>query len=363
MRSFLFIAVVLVVAVVGGLWWEGNNFAAPGPAEADTVVVVKQGSGLSLIATQLEKAGAIDSALLFRVGVMRRGETAALKAGEYNIPAHASMADVLDMLIKHKAIEHKITIPEGYTSGMVADVVNKDSVLEGPPVGDPAEGSLLPETYLFERGTTRAELIRRMQKAQSDLIATLWAKRAAGLPYKTAKDAIVMASLVEKETGMPNERAHVTRVFLNRMAQGIKLESDPTIIYGLTKGIPLGHPIRVSELQKPNPYSTYQIVGLPPGPICNPGRSAIEAALNPVASNDLFFVANGTGGHAFAATLAEHQKNVVAWRQIEAARTSTQGPAPLTQPAPEVEAPAVPELRTTHPKPRPAAHRRRRHTH
>lgn len=367
---FILILAVIAVAVIGGLWWENANFEAPGPAASETVVLVKSGNGLTQIATQLESSGVVDSALLFRAGVTRRGETAALKAGEYAVPAHASMADVLDMLVKHKAIEHKITIPEGYTSGMIADVVNKDSVLEGSPVAEPAEGTLLPETYLFERGTTRADIIVRMQKAQSDLIASLWSKRQTGLPYKNAKDAIVMASLVEKETGVPFERAHVTRVFLNRMAQGIKLESDPTIIYGLTKGIPLGHPLRVSELAKPNPYSTYQIVGLPPGPICNPGRSAIEASLNPIASNDLFFVANGTGGHAFAATLAEHQKNVVSWRQIEAARgaatqtaqTSPTAPA-LTEPAPRVEAQSAPSLRTTIAKPhrRSFGHRRRTH--
>jgi len=328
MRTIIALFVFLVVAGLAALWWESHNFAAPGPADAEAVVVVKPGSGLSQIAGQLEQSGVVDSALLFRAGVTRRGQAADLKAGEYAFPAHASMADVLDMLVKHTAVEHKITIAEGLTSEMAAAIVNADSILEGPAAKAPPEGSILPETYLFERGTTRADLLNRMVKARSDLLAALWPNRQAGLPYKSPQEALIMASLVEKETGVPAERGRVARVFLNRMRLGIKLESDPTIIYGLTKGVPLGHPLRVSELAKPNPYSTYQIVGLPPGPICNPGRDAIVAVLNPPSSQELFFVANGTGGHAFAVTLAEHEKNVAYWRRLQDNRAASAGPRP-----------------------------------
>ena len=230
MRTFLFLVVVLAIVVIGGLYWESAHFAEPGPAAQETVVLIKPGSGLAQIASRLEAANVVDSALLFRAGVMRRGDSGQLKAGEYGFPAHASMADVMDMLIKHKAIQHKITIPEGYTSAMAASVVNADPVLDGPAVPEPAEGTLLPETYLYERGTTRGDIIARMQQAQSILIAQLWSARQPGLPYKTPREAITMASVVEKETGVPQERGHVARVFLNRMAQGMKLEADPTII-------------------------------------------------------------------------------------------------------------------------------------
>ena len=328
MRTFLVLVVVLAVVAVGAWWWEDYNFRAPGPAAAETVVIVKPGSGLSQIAGQLDAAGVVESALLFRAAVMRRGQSTALKAGEYAFPPQASMADVLDMLVKHKAIQHKITVAEGLTSGMAAAIVNADTVLGGAPAAEPPEGSLLPETYLFERGTTRTEVLARMHKAQADLIAELWPKRQRGLPYKSPQEALIMASLVEKETGVPSERGRIARVFLNRLRLGMKLEADPTIIYGLTKGVPLGHPIRVSELAKPNPYSTYQIVGLPPGPICNPGRDAIVAVLNPPPGDELFFVANGTGGHAFATTLSEHEKHVAQWRHIEDDRAPAPTPIP-----------------------------------
>jgi UPF0755 protein len=179
------------------------------------------------------------------------------------------------------------------------------------------EGSLLPETYLFEHGTTRSELLARIHKAQDVLLAELWPKRKEGLPFASQEDALKLASMVEKETGIASERPRIAAVFINRLQKDMKLESDPTIIYGLTKGVPLGHALRQSELAMPNPYSTYQIAGLPPTPISNPGRDAIAAVLNPPDSEELFFVANGTGGHVFAKTIAEHQKNVAQWRKLE----------------------------------------------
>ena len=288
----------------------------PGPASAETVLLVKPGSGLNAIAAELAQTGVVQNGLLFRAGVMRRGKTAQLKAGEYAFPAHASEAQVLDMLVAHKTIEHRITIAEGLTSDAAVALITADPILTGPVPVVP-EGSLLPETYLFERGTTRAEILARIHKAQETLLAQLWPKRKAGLPFSSQEDALKLASIVEKETSIASERPRIAAVFINRLQDGMRLESDPTIIYGLTRGVPLGHPLRQSELATPNPYSTYQIAGLPPTPISNPGRDAIAAVLNPPDSQELYFVANGTGGHAFAKTIAEHQKNVAQWRKLE----------------------------------------------
>ncbi|HYK78725.1 MAG TPA: endolytic transglycosylase MltG [Micropepsaceae bacterium] len=314
--SFIVLIVLAVAAIAGGAWWENNYFVQEGPAAAQTVVVITPGSGLNRIAATLAQAGVIENGLLFRAGVMRRGRTAQLKAGEYAFPPHASEAQVVDMLVTHKTLEHRLTIPEGLTSDAAVALVKADPTLTGDVPVVP-EGSLLPETYLFERGTTRAELLARMHKAQEALLAQVWPKRKEGLPFASQEDALKLASIVEKETAIPSERPRIAAVFINRLQNGMKLESDPTIIYGLTKGVPLGHPLRQSELATPNPYSTYQIAGLPPTPISNPGRDAIQAVLNPSDSQELYFVANGTGGHVFAKTAAEHQRNVAQWRKIE----------------------------------------------
>ncbi len=309
--------IVIAAAVIGGaVWWEDRNFNAGGPSEKETVVLVRPGGGARAIAASLTEAGVIDTPLLFRIGVRRRDRTTELKAGEYAFPAGASMAQVMDMLVSHKVIMHRITIAEGLTSDMAVALINADTVLEGPVTVAP-EGSLLPETYMFERGTTRAELLARMRQAQKTLIEELWPKRKEGLPIGSVEDAIKLASIVEKETGLAAERPRIAAVFVNRLKTGMRLESDPTIIYGLTKGAPLGHPLRQSELDTPNPYSTYQIEGLPPTPICNPGRDSLAAVLNPPDSDELFFVADGTGGHVFAKTGAEHARNVAQWRRIE----------------------------------------------
>jgi len=309
--------IVIAAAVIGGaVWWEDRNFNAGGPSEKETVVVVRPGGGARAIAASLTEAGVIDTPLLFRIGVRRRDRTTELKAGEYAFPAGASMAQVMDMLVSHKVLMHRITIAEGLTSDMAVAIVGADTVLEGPATVAP-EGSLLPETYVFERGTTRAELLAQMRQAQEKAIAELWPKRKEGLPIQSVEDAIKLASIVEKETGLAAERPRIAAVFVNRLKMGMRLESDPTIIYGLTKGVPLGHPLRQSELDTPNPYSTYQIDGLPPTAICNPGRDSLAAVLNPPESDELFFVADGTGGHVFAKTGAEHARNVAQWRRIE----------------------------------------------
>jgi len=317
LRSFLLLIVIAASGVVGALWWEDVNFNAAGPSEKETVVTIRSGSGTGAIAATLADAGVVDRPLLFRFGVRRRDRATELKAGEYTFPAGASMAQVMDMLVQHKVLLHRVTIAEGLTSEMAMAIINADQVLEGPATAAAPEGSLLPETYLFERGTTRAEILAKMRNAQETLIAELWPKRNQGLPIRSVEDAIKLASIVEKETALPAERPRIAAVFVNRLRNGMRLESDPTIIYGLTKGVPLGHPLRQSELDRPNPYSTYQISGLPPTPICNPGRDALAAVLNPPESDELFFVADGSGGHVFAKTGAEHARNVAQWRRIE----------------------------------------------
>jgi UPF0755 protein len=315
-RSVLLL--ILLAAVLGGgaVWWEDRNFNAAGPSEKETVVLIRPGGGARAIASSLTESGVIDRPLLFRIGVRLRDRTTELKAGEYAFPAGASMAQVMDMLVQHKVLMHRITIAEGLTSDMALAIVNADPVLEGPAMVA-TEGSLLPETYVFERGTTRAEIVAHMRESQEKLIAELWPKRKEGLPVQSVEDAIKLASIVEKETGLAAERPRIAAVFVNRLKMGMKLESDPTIIYGLSKGVPLGHPLRQSELDTPNPYSTYQISGLPPTPICNPGRDSLAAVINPPDSEELFFVADGTGGHVFAKTGAEHARNVAQWRRIE----------------------------------------------
>ena len=314
--GLLFAAILVAAAVVGGAIWEPRYFVAPGPAPARTVVVINPHSGLLAIAERLSRAGVVRSGILFQAGVMLRGKSAQLKAGEYGFPAHASEATVMDMILTHKVVEHRITIPEGFTSDMAVALLDGEHALSGKaPVI--AEGTLLPETYLFELGMSRAQILQRMHKAQTEFVEKLWPMRRSGLPFQTVDDALKLASIVEKETKIPAERPHVAAVYINRLRNRMKLEADPTIIYGLTKGVPLGHGITQVELQTPNPYSTYQIDGLPPTPICNPGRDSIAAVLKPADSADLYFVADGTGGHVFARTKAEHEQNVARWHLLQ----------------------------------------------
>lgn len=311
-------------AIIGALYYLDLRFRAPGPALPQgrdaAIVLLERGQGLNGIAAALEEAGVIDSALVFKLCVFREGAERALKAGEYAIPARASMATILDMLRRGDVLLHKVTVPEGLTSAQVLRLVTADPVLKGDMSETPAEGTLLPDTYVFSRGETRAALIARMIEAQKSFMAEAWPKRQAGLPLKTPEEALVLASIVEKETGLAEERPRVAAVFINRLKRGMRLQSDPTIIYGLTGGEPLGRGLRQSELARATPYNTYVIDGLPPTPIANPGRAAIQAVLNPPATNELFFVADGTGGHAFAATEAEHRKNVANWRAVERRR-------------------------------------------
>ena len=370
MRRF-FIAILVLAVIVGAAFFaEQWAFFAPGPTAphgSSTIVWIKEGQGSAAIARDLQVAGVIRNAALFRVGVRLRDQTSRLKAGEYAIPSRASMGDIAGILVAGKSIQHKVTAAEGLTSQMIYDIVAKDAALSGDAGAVPAEGSLLPETYLFTRGTGRREILERMARAQRKLLGKLWPARAAGLPFKSEADAITLASIVEKETALPEERRHIAAVFVNRLKLGMKLQSDPTIIYGLTRGYPLGRGIRESELNAATPYNTYVIAGLPPTPICNPGKDSIAAVLQPENSNDLYFVANGTGGHVFTTSIVEHQKNVARWRQIE---RSMNAAAPTTvfdahpglrgqADVPPAAAPSPPAATAPHRPHHPRRHRHR----
>ena len=316
--ALITVGVALAIAVVVAL----ALFFGPGPAAKHgtaTTVVLRPGAGLAEIAADLRHGGVIGSDTLFILGAELSGAAHKLKAGEYAFDSRASLATIMAAIAEGRVVRHFITIPEGVTSEFVMDALMRADFLTGVAPAPP-EGSVLPETYEAMRGDDRAAVLRRMMDARDKLLAQLWAHRRADLPYKTPDEAVILASIVEKETAKPEERPRVAAVFLNRLKAGMPLQSDPTVIYGLTGGRPLGHGLRVSELESPTPYNTYKIAGLPPTPIGNPGRASLAAVLDPPHTDELYFVANGTGGHSFAATLAEHQQNVALWRAIEAKR-------------------------------------------
>ena len=308
---------LILLLLLGWALWTYNG---PGPASKageSTLVFLRPGSGLNEIASTLEREGAIRSSAIFTAAATLTGAAKELKAGEYEFASKASMGRVLEKVRNGEVLRRFVTIPEGVTSEMAVEILMRQPVLTGDaPV--PPEGAILPETYEIQRGQERSAVLARMMDARDDLLTQLWAQRSPNLPFQTPEEAVILASIVEKETAVPAERPMIARVFVNRLEQGMRLQSDPTIIYGLTKGRPLGRGIRLSELQTPTAYNTYAIDGLPPTPIANPGREALAAVMSPPPGKQLYFVADGTGGHAFAATLAEHQQNVARWRQIEA---------------------------------------------
>lgn len=296
-----------------------RSFDSPGPLTQEATVMVPRGGGLAAIASNLERNGVISDATVFEYGVRLEGVGGGLKAGEYAFAPGISMRGAMDVLRGGNSIQHSVTIPEGWTARQVFDRVAADPVLVGdmPPMA--AEGTLLPETYRFTRGMTRTQMVAQMTQAQSDLVEEIWAGRVDGLPIDDVGQFVTLASIVEKETGIASERPHVASVFINRLREGMRLQSDPTIIYGIWGGAgkPANEPIRQSHITGETPYNTYVIRGLPPGPIANPGRAALEAVAHPLEADDLYFVADGTGGHAFARTLNEHNANVRRYREIE----------------------------------------------
>ncbi len=306
-----------VVVLLGGNFFYG--WSAPGPLAKDSMVIIRSGSTLTDAAETLEEAGAIASANAFLNRAWVFGGREPIKAGEFFIPGGASNAQILDILQGGKSVQRLVTIPEGLPSIMVHEELMKKELLTGDiPV--PAEGSVLPDSYSFERGEDRAAVLSRMQKAMQETMTELWPKRSKRTVVKTPEEALILASIVEKETALPSERRTVAAVYSNRVRKNMMLQADPTIIYPITKGKPLGRRIRQSEIAAVNGYNTYAMVGLPKGPIANPGRASIEAVLNPADSDALYFVADGKGGHVFARTLKEHNRNVEKWYAIRRAR-------------------------------------------
>ncbi|MGO7961106.1 endolytic transglycosylase MltG [Rhizobium leguminosarum] len=319
-------AVLVCVVAVIGFYYATSTYRNPGPLQTNTNFIVRSGAGLTEIASNLERNAIISDARIFRYLTathLSAGES--LKAGEYEIKARASMRDIMELLKSGKSILYSVSFPEGLTVRQMFDRMLQDTVLEGDlPAALPTEGSLRPDTYKFSRGTKRSEIIEQMAAAQQKLVDQIWDKRDQSLPLRSKEEFVTLASIVEKETGVPDERAHVASVFLNRLGKGMRLQSDPTIIYGLFggEGKPADRPIYQSDLKRDTPYNTYVIKGLPPTPIANPGKDALEAVANPWKTQDLYFVADGSGGHVFSATLEEHNANVKRWRKLEADKGS-----------------------------------------
>lgn len=372
--------IVILVAMAGLVAWGRNAFVQPGPLAEAICLEVERGASLSAVSRNLEERGAITDARIFRIGAEYSDRADDLKFGSYMVPANASMAQVLEAITASgrstcgrdlnfrigvtkadvvlseldlasnsytevsrfdagvdplppeylevsddPSLVLRITVAEGVTSWQVVDALKKADFLQGALETVPPEGSLAPGGYEVERGTERGAIIAEMTERQAAVLAEAWANRAEGLPYDTPEEALIMASIIEKETAIAEERGRVASVFVNRMNQGMRLQTDPTVIYGITKGEGvLGRGLRQSELRRETPYNTYVIDGLPPTPIANPGAEAIKAAVNPDTTDYLFFVADGTGGHAFAETLDEHNENVARWRQIEAEQGAAQ---------------------------------------
>lgn len=322
---WLFMLALLAGAGAAAGWvWFNNEMSRPGPLADEAVIRVEPGEVLSVVADRLEADGVIHDARLMKLKARLDGSELEIKTGEYLIEKGATVSDVLSILTEGRALLHKITLPEGRTTAQIMKIIMKDEMLTGDmPETLPEEGTLLPDTYLFHRGMTRAQLIEKMQKAQADLLEDLWPGRQEGLPITTPQEAVILASVVEKETGKAEERPQIAALFTTRMKRGMRLQSDPTIIYGISKGEPLYNKagqrrtLYRSEIDRHTEWNTYQVDGLPKTPICNPGADAIRAVLDPPETEYIFFVADGKGGHLFARTNAEHERNVAAYRAYE----------------------------------------------
>lgn len=349
-------ALILVLVLAGGIAMGRKQFAAEGPLTADKFVIIERGSSSEDIAELLAHEGVVDKsgwlwlALFWRDLQAKFSSSSAnnrAKSGEYLFKRHVTMNEVIEIITSGRSVEHTITIPEGLTSEQIVQRLKENDLLVGEIAQIPVEGTLLPDTYKVNRGTPREALLARMQREHKRVLQEVWNRRAKDLPLKSTRELVTLASIVERETGRADERGRVASVFYNRLEKKMKLQSDPTIIYGLVGGkATLGRGLTRAEIDKATPYNTYVITGLPPGPIANPGRAALEATANPSQTNDLYFVADGTGGHAFAESLEQHNRNVARWRQIEALRLqSGQGGAVTTTPAPG----AVPNAATRQP--------------
>jgi len=310
---------LLLVAIVAAGLWGLRDWSGPGPAQQNITVSIPVGASIATAARELEKAGAIRSAQRFQFLSRMLGSGKPIKAGEYRVLAHLSQADILKMMQAGRTLQRFVTIPEGLPSVLVQEVLARVEELKGS-VPVPQEGSVLPDSYAYDRNQPRAAVLARMQRAMKAYLTAAWARRKPGLAVLTPEQALTLASIVEKETGKPSERRMVAAVYANRLKRGMPLQADPTFIYPITKGRPLGRRPLLSEVHAKNAYNTYEKVGLPIGPICNPGRASIDAVLDPAQSNALYFVADGTGGHVFADTLEQHHANVQKWYAIRRAR-------------------------------------------
>jgi UPF0755 protein len=322
MRRVLYIlsafGLIAGLAAVGAGFWVYGGYTRPGPLERDTTLIIERGSGTSAIAQELNRAAVIENPFIFRLGARFFSDPVAMKAGEFLFPTGVSAMAAVKILQGGKTVMRRLTVAEGLTTSDVVALLRRTEGLTGGVVPEPEEGTLLPETYHFSFGDSRGDIINRMKTAQSRLLAELWVERSEGLPIDTPREALILASVVEKETGKRGERARVAAVFLNRIRKKMRLQSDPTVVYGITEGRePLGRKLSRKDLKTKTSYNTYVIKGLPPTPIANPGRDAIRAVLHPTASEDIYFVADGTGGHVFARTLAQHNRNVARWRKLQ----------------------------------------------
>jgi UPF0755 protein len=340
----IFTLLILVLIVGGGAVVLGKTrLETPGPLQADKVVVIPPRAGLMDIADLLTREGVIEEhRLIFIGGVLALRARSELKAGEYLFTRHASVRDVVETIVEGKVVQHQINLPEGLTAEQIVARLLDNEILSGNVKEVPREGSLLPDGYHFNRGFTREQMIQRMRQAQDRLLREVWERRNPDLPLKSPDQLIVLASIIEKETGKPEERTRIAAVFANRLKQKMRLQSDPTVIYGLVFGKgALGRPLSKADIAHSTPYNTYAIDGLPPGPIANPGRASIEAAATPARTKELYFVADGTGGHAFAETYEQHQKNVARLRIIEHEQRGEAATPELQTPSTSRVAPAA----------------------
>lgn len=346
--GWLFALSIISAIAVGGLGaWLYARYTAPGPLQQATIVDIPRNMDRIQVANLLHDKGVVSDPITMGIGVYAQAvRGAAIRAGEYEFPANASMAEVFNIMASGRVVMYKFTVPEGWTSEMAVNRLKEQEPMTGDVAVIPPEGAVIANTYLYPRGKGRQELLDEMIKAQTALVDEIWAKRPPDTILKDKNQMVTLASIVEKETGKADERPRVAAVFLNRLKAGMRLQSDPTIIYGLVAGKgKLDRPITQSDLDSDTPYNTYRINGLPPGPIASPGRDAMEAVINPAPVNDLYFVADGTGGHVFATTLEEHNANVRKWRAIESGQAQPPAAqAPATPPA--TPAPAAPAAAT-----------------
>jgi UPF0755 protein len=329
--------IALLVTLMGGALLLGHEMlVASGPLDKGKNVLIPRGAGPATMAKILQAEGVISHPQLFRVALMVDPNPKPIKAGEYDVPPHISMSALVDLLQSGKVVQRRLTVPEGATTAEIVELVRKTEALSGQITLDLKDGDLLPETYFYSRDDTRDGVLTRMKEAMDKTLDEAWRKRAAGLPYAGKRDALVLASIIEKETAVAAERAKVAAVYVNRLRLKMRLESDPTTIYGVSGGKGMqGRELSRADLQSSSPYNTYVVSGLPPGPICNPGRAAILAAVAPAPrDHSLYFVADGQGGHVFANNVYEHNRNVVRWKEIQRQKLETAQPPNPPAPAP-----------------------------